>query len=474
LSETISLNNLIKRHKSKIFRKFYVKRRSSSTGLYETSWQEITEDVKKWGSITRNLDPIRLNKFKFSSLKTTFANLDGKYNPHSDGSSFWFDYLPIQRSLIKIRSGFINETLSSEGIWTIQELPQDVFWDDEAEWDGELSTWDENATTYIGIISGDVLYSDRNEAVFNIMPITQVFRDYPARNLSGYTSTGMTAQSFVESVRDHQDVNGNYIFRPFFDDSTANWIIGTTTAEYLNLNTTTASDVIDSNVWDIIQKLAESENFVSYINRTGQFVFKDKTELSSSVYEFHGLSSYNTQYGHNIKKIEDYGPKISKFYSRVEIRHNELDTGSSFEVVEATLTVSPKSAAWIYGQKTLSIENTWLTSTAAGVLAQSLFNDVSAIRNEIKFTTSFIPSLDIFDIISVTYDSGEYKTENLWDLNNWGGATIGADAGDLIFSEAAGDTISILDKDFKLISYEVNLDRDSILLLLERRYKALL
>jgi hypothetical protein len=461
LSEVLKLNNLIKRHKSRVFRVLELKRRNESDGLYESSWQDLSDDVKKWGSITSELDVTRLARLKFGNMKVTFANNAGKYNPEDDPASFWSGYLPQQRSLVRVKAGFYNDTLSADGIWSTQYFPakDEPKWDNNNNWDAVDSIWDNQTVAFTGIVSGDIFTNDKNEVTFSIAPITQVFRDYAARNITpDYTTTGITAQTFVEAVRDHQDINGNYVFRPFFGDTSSNWLIGTTTSIYPNLNTTTAEDLLDANVWDVMQKLAEAESFVCYTNKSGRFVFKDKNDITTTSYEFHGLNSDNTEYGHTIKNIKRYGKKVSKLYTRVSIQHNSDSTQTSYEIKEATLTVSPQSSAWLYGQRSLNISNNFIDATVAESIATAIFNEVSALKYEIEFSTSFIAHLDVLDQVKLTYISGEFQYGSLWDINNWCGSTIAAGNLDLFWSDVDGDAVDLQGAEFKLLSYNINLD----------------
>ena len=138
-----------------------------------------------------------------------------------------------------------------------------------------------------------------------------------------------------------------------------------------------------------------------------------------------GRGIHDSEYGHTIKTVRRFGQKISRFYSRVRIKFLEADTTTSFYTKEATLTVSNNSAAWLFGERTLQISNTFIQTTAtAQTLGDALFNDVSALKREIEFTTSLVPDLTIFDLINVSYDSStKAKFENLWDLNDWATST---------------------------------------------------
>lgn len=431
------------------------------TGLFEDDWLEITDDIKKWGKIKVSIDAIRLNKFQFSPLVVTVSNDDGRYNPEDNESSLWYGYMQQQRTLFKVECGLIDQTLSSDGIWINNFYPDSSRWD-ESYFDGSAE-WDSDGdAAFTGIINGDIPLTDNNEVTFNVAPLTQVFRDFAARNISGLDAS-ITASRFMTLLRDQTDGAGSYIFRPFFGDTTTNWDISTTTVQYANLNTNTAKDIREMNAWDAIEKLAEAENHVAYISRDGVFKFRPRDANTSTVaFEFFGgVGVHDTTYGHTIKKIYSYGKRMSKFYSRIQVKHTDLDTTTSFEVREATLTVSGDSAAWNLGQKTLSIENFWIpTSTVAQTIASSLFNDYSAVKNEIEFSTTLVPHLDILDRISITYDASPTNYINLWDQNNWADTAAAAVTGEeLVFDPSTGEAIKLTADEFKFQSIEIDLDR---------------
>ncbi len=99
-----------------------------------------------------------------------------------------------------------------------------------------------------------------------------------------------------------------------------------------------------------------------------------------------------------------------------------------------------------------------MDGTLAQNLATSIFDEVSSIKNEIKFSTSFVPQLDILDQATISYNSGTFNFANQWNLNNWGEAGSTVTAGDLIWNSADGDALDFNNKEFKLLSYELNLD----------------
>ncbi len=458
MSDLYSLNGQIKNAKSRIFRRCLIKRRLLGTGIYESDWIDISEDVIKWGSVKKEVDASRVNSFKFSTMKLTFSNHDGSYNPADDEQSLWYGYSSQQRTLVRIEVGFVKDELGADGVWRQIELPGQARWD-EAVWDVDGYTWDGQPAVYMGYISGDINLAGTNQLTVPIVPLTEAFRQFAARRLTGY-NTSLTAYDFMTAVlRDQQDSSGNYLFRPFFGNTTTYWDIASTTVEYANLNTSTADDVKDSTAWDIVEKLAIAENSVPFVSADGIFKFAARNgNMASPTFHFFGGTGFSSEYGSTIKKIGFYGERFSKYYSRVSVQFRQDDTTTSFAIRESTFRVSGDSGPWVYGEKTLEVNNLWIpTLTVADVIAGELFDEYSALRKEIEITTSLVPHLDLLDRILVTYDTTPPSQNGLWDLYNWSdAATIGAD--ELVWDDSGGDAIKLSAKEFRLISIEVNLD----------------
>lgn len=460
-----SIESLIKQPKAEVFRRCSIKRRVLGTGLFEDEWLDVSSDVKSWGKVSSQIDSVRLYKFTFGNMKIVFHNDDGKYNPEDEASSLWYNYLNQQRTLVKIEAGFSYRT-NIDGFWNVAEYPGQSVWDvdvwDRDEWDAEGSP-----EVFIGVVSGDILLSEKNEVALNIKPLSSILQDFPARNLTGWTSTGMSASNFMHMVWNQTDGGGGFIFRPFFNDTTTYWDISTTSNIYSNLNTSGAADVVDKTVWDIIEKLSEAENYVPYITRTGAFKFVSRSaNTTTAAFEFHGTGSPNSYYGHTIKKINSVGRKLSKYYSRVEIKWNEANTTTSYEVVQAAMAVSGNSNPWILGHRTLKIENLYIpNATVANSLATAIFNDYSSLKKEVDFVTSFVPHLDLLDRFSIYYEPSEASPNSLWDQYNWAGDSTNTSI-DLIWDKAKGDAIYFNGQEFKFLSFEIDLDN------LENRFVA--
>lgn len=454
-----SLNQIIKSDKMECFRRAFIKRRNIVTAQFESSWYDVSDNIKKYGKIAVKADDIKLNKFTFSNAKLVCDNEDGLFNPHTSESSLWNGYLNQQRTLVKYEAGFVERTKSSNGIWNNIEWLAESKWD-QAIWDQANSIWDGAGTSiFYGVISGDIPLGDSNEVTFNIRPLVSVFQDYPARNLTGWTTTGFTASQFITMVMNQTDGSSNYIFLPFFGNTTTGYELSTTSNIYTVLNTSSAIGVFDKTVWEVIEKLSEAENYVPYVDKEGIFKFVSRTANTTTVFfEFHGTGSFSGEYGHTIKKISNYGSKQSKFYSRVETKFVDSSTITSYVVSEGTFSVSPGSSSWVLGVRTLKVENFFIPNTAtASAIAANLFNEYSALKNEIEFTTSFIPHLDLLDRVSIYYDPSEVNNRNLWDQNNWA-EDVTSSALDLIFDASSGDAIRLNGEEFKFLSIEIDLD----------------
>ena len=435
---------------TRAYRRAFIKRRNLTTGQFEDNWFEISEDVKKWGKINSSVDITSNNKVKFNNISLRVANDEGKFNPEDNPNSYWFNFANRQRTLVRIDFGFLTQTLGADGIWTTSREPGGGIWD-EAEWDVDI--WDvEGANSFVGILSGDQLASSKNETSLLIKPLTQVFVDYPARKIDGWTSTGITASKFVEMLRDQTDGSGNFVFRPFFNNSADFFEIVTTTAVYPNLNTSTAKDIIDKNCWQVVEKLTQAENFVPQVKHNGIFKFGPKNISTSSSFSFYGAGVGGQDNGVSIKKINSFGKKMSNYYSRVQLKWQEADTSTSYEVQESQIEVAGGNGPWNFGYRTFSFENLWINSTAtAATLTAALFTELSSLKREINFTSSFVPNLDILDFIDVSYDTGTVRPETLWDENDWDT--------ELTWDDAQGDTIFLENEEFKILNVAHDLDK---------------
>lgn len=415
----MSLQSLIASRKVDIFRRVKIKRRSSSTGLFESDWLDITKHVKRYGTLKRSIDDIRLNKFRLSGVTLKLENHEGKFNPESYESSYWYGYLARPRTLIKIEAGY-KDSLGTE--------------------------YPTNSTLFTGIIADEMPISDNNEIAMPCKSLLQIFQEFPASSIDKWTVTGWSASDIIGAVRDQTDGSGNYIFQQFI--TSGGWNIVTTTSTYDQLNTASSKYLKDLNVWDMIEKLAEAENYVALITPTGNFYFTDRSVNTSTSWEFYGLGPGNKDYGHTIKKINKYYEAITKLYQKVSMRYSEEDTSTSWIETQTAMVISPSNTAWIYGTRIYDFENYWASYTQSVNLVSNIYDNYSSLKSEIDFTSILIPHLDILDYAEITfedYGAGAY----LWDACNW----------DEAYWEGSFDNFQLQASPFKILSIQHNLDK---------------
>src|SRR3990167_1644507 len=217
MPETASLINQAKRPISKVFRRFSVKRRQVSDGQFEASWQDLSRYVIRWGSYGSSIDTPRFGDLNFDNAAVTVINIDGTFNPDNNTDSFWSGYGDLQRSLVRIEAGFTHQTQSAGGVWTNTEFPSVT-------------------TMWQGIINGDIFMSTRSEVTLPLRPVTQIFRDYQANDVTFGVASGITSGAWFTYLRDHTDGSANLIFRPFIGDgTTTDWSIATGGLTYSQL-----------------------------------------------------------------------------------------------------------------------------------------------------------------------------------------------------------------------------------------------
>jgi hypothetical protein len=136
----------------------------------------------------------------------------------------------------------------------------------------------------------------------------------------------------------------------------------------------------------------------------------------------------------------------------VQIKFQDADTNTSYVTKDLGISVDGANAAWNYGYRALNIENLWITDTAAAdSLATALYTDLSSVKNEIAFTTSFVPHLYVLDGFNFYYDKTEANVSSKWDINNWDT--------ELTWDKIGGDSLIFNGDNFKLVSTEINLDK---------------
>jgi len=417
----------IERPVSTVFRRAYIKRRQSSDGKYESSWQDITPYIKNWGQFEVSVDDVRVNRFTFSGLTIVARNDAGKFNPETNANSLWNGYLSRYRTLLKIEAGYEQDngtevpTDPSQGIFLL---------------DGEI-----------------IIDSLTNEATLECRPISSIFEEVQANEVDGIYTT-MTASDILAKIRDHTDGSSNFVFRELIT-STA-WAI-TTTTYYYHLQTATAIESMT--VWDLMEKLAEAENFLLTVTRTGGIIFKSRAaNTTTSQFDLKGEGyAYPT-----IISLNWHKEAIDKFYDRVRLKYLAPETSTSYVSTGTETAVSPTNVAWKYGSKTYTFENSFIHNTAtAQTITAALYNELSDIKLEVEVTCRFMPHLDISDRVHLFYTQIDLNQSRLWDTEDWAsdGALDASRNDGLSWDPELGENFDFVNTPFKILSRRTDLEQ---------------
>lgn len=409
------------------FRKLEIKRRQSSDGLYEPNWQDISKYVTKWGNYELAIDAQRVNQFIFSGFTFNVKNDFGEFNPEYDAASLFYGYFTRYRTLVRLSAGYT---------------------------DGSGTQYPSDAVQGIFIMDAEIDIAPKNKEVSVVCKsLISPFQETRATEIGGITAS-ITASEIVEKIRDATDGSGNFLFRNFIT-STA-WDIQTTTTIVSGLGTTTALD--SYSVWELINKLAEAENFIVTTTRSGGIVFGNRSPNNTDPQ----MSFYGAGYREpNVIKINSYKEATNKLYTHARFKFVEDDTVTSYVEVGTSTVVSPLSNVWKYGRRTYEFENNFFSDSAtAEQVANAIVNEFFNLRSELSFDALFEPSLDILDRISFSHQEGSQGSQYVWDLWDWAADTTTSDGSRVLFwASETSASLGFINKEFKIISKKTDLDK---------------
>lgn len=413
-----ALQTLVGRPVMSTFRRAEIKRRSASTGLFESSWTDISEFVKSWGSFESSVDDVRLNKFTQSGLTLVVRNDGGDFNIETDGNSLWNGYLTRYRTLVRIQAGYLNE----DGDETPTETTQGIY-----------------------ILSEEVpISAETNDAVLNCRSLVSIFDEVRAVEVAGL-GTAQSASDIIARIRDHTDGSSRFVFREFI--TSTSWTIQTTTAQY---NLATTGSLANFTCWDLMTTLAESEGNVVLVNRTGGVEFRTRDERSStSAFDLYGLGFPEM----NIIRVAETKEALNRYFNFFRLKYLTPDTSASFVTAGTTTTVDASSTAWKYGNRVYQFEAVDLfpdTAAAQSVVDGLLSDAGSGPVKEATLMCKFLPSVEVLDRVSGNYHSFSMNGTTLWDFFDW-------DTG--YWDAETGENINWTDKAFKVISKVTDLDQ---------------
>ena len=417
-----TLTSLIAKSRHSIFRRLHIKRRQNS-GEYESSWQEVpSKYIGKWGRIKNGTDNIVVGEYQQSGVQLTLRNDDGYFNGESELDSNWYGYYSRYRTLVRVQAGY---------------------------YDADLNEYPTDSTMFTGIINSDFDQTSKNDISIQVDSLDSVFKEVPASSITfpNITTTALRADQIIAAIQNFTDGSNNLVFQKFIP--LADWTITTGTITYPGFNTTTVFK--SDTAWSIIQKLAQAENKVAYISPTGKFYFESRpTTTASTTYELKGLGAGHSEYGHNIIEIESQIEAVSKVYNRVRVKYLEADTETSYYTRAQTWGWGDGSTSDKYGVRTYNLDNQMIGDvTQATSVGDAIFNEFSALRQEVKISCKFLPQLFLGNVSLVTYQDAS-ATEVLWGTFMWGYANW-ADTG-------TRGAVRFYNDRFQILSVEHDLD----------------
>ena len=95
----------------KYFRRCYIKRRlDDGSGSYETDWFEVTNLVKRWGTISWTTDDFRFNVFEQGNANLVMRNDSKQWNEGPESTkSLFYGFLSRYKTLVRIDVGLYDQ-----------------------------------------------------------------------------------------------------------------------------------------------------------------------------------------------------------------------------------------------------------------------------------------------------------------------------------------------------------------------------
>lgn len=319
------------------------------------------------------------------------------------------------------------------------------------------SLYDEAATSPRGISidpSGELWITDSTtKKIYNVKQTGELIKSFTSgaydvnstspRGVS-YSHNFQKSSDLVTKIKNVTDGASNLILQKFI--SATAWNISLTTNTLTALTSTSQFDNLSC--WQLAGKLAEIEQKVAYINKDGEFQFVNRDVLTTTAsFIFVGIPFRDSNYGHTIKRLNNYRDDIDLLHNKVTVKFGNTNTAQITK--SESWIVGDSSTSWVYGVRPLTINNTWIKSITAEKIASDTFVDLNKINIKTDIITKFIPHLKVLDRIEVKYDPDASITGTKWDLFNWDEANWATESSP--FFGFAG-------RQFKIIKMRHNLD----------------
>lgn len=418
----MSIISEIKKSQAKAFRRIYFRRRSLTD--YEADWQEVpSKYIRSFGAIEYGIEGIKVNFFKFSGYSFRVDNVDGFFNDVDDGSSFFYQYPALPRTMVKVEAGY------------------------EATDGTEYPT---NPSLFVGLLGSDFTYSPNNIMTLKADHFTKIFEEFNANAIPSMTGN-YTASEVITKVRDYQDSNTVAVFQKYI--SLGAWTIESTTTQYVMSTNTTLQNI---SCWDLFTKFSEAENKILGIDRTGAFFFKTKTPDTIPVFHFSGVGDTNRTYGTNLLRNISKRKAYEKIYNRIVVKLAKENTTTSHYEKSEVWAWADSSSSFLYGVRTYNVDNDFLTTGTASTIADNIYDEYLEPKVEVALDSKFVPQIDLNDLVTLTHKTATPTSGDLWGYFLWGSGKFSQFKGNYTFDQ----------DEFRVLSlrHDINNFKTSVLL----------
>ena len=369
-----TIRNLLRRGCIMIGRRMSIKRRLD-TG-YESTWQDITDDVVSWGSYEKGFgDSAFVGEYQIGGTSITLNNGTRRYNDENDPSSFFYKCKTRWGTKFKVELFLID--------------------DDDSEVEGFV---------FYGLLYGDPETSDNGEISISISSYLKALQNYPASTIS--TAQGTTAEIVDRLLK--IEVGGSRLFDNIAEgaNDTSKYSVNPESKTVTTISNLTIDD--DETVWDVIKRMSLYDNFFIYVNNDGGFVWTSRDATASTVFNFNGAGSLENTDAVNIISVDSEISGNANIWNRCVVEYGanktKLTSGASW-------SPGDNSTLDKYGERIYTISAPDLDIVGAQIVADNFRNEYQEQRKEWQITTPIIPHLEVKDACTLSY-LGEIVTSS--------------------------------------------------------------
>ena len=151
-----------------------------------------------------------------------------------------------------------------------------------------------------------------------------------------------------------------------------------------------------------------------------------------------------------LKKLVSFDSPASKVFNKIRLKYLDADTSTSYISKREAWTWGDSSSSYKVGVRQWEGEIEWIQVTAtAQNIVDDLYSEHYQEKQEITIKTKFIPQVEPFNKVTLTYITPRKEGRNLWGKFLWGKENWNA---------ATGRYINIDNKNFLVLKVTHNFD----------------